>query len=137
MQDMKTIITNIRKILLAVLWAVAGLVLIFLDRATVGAVSRSIGTSLESFAGQGLDRLMSALMTHSGIIVEAIGAVRISTLIFQLVSLLMVAIPLFALLVIKPCVVHLAKAGASYKTSCASEALYAQDVYLLQDKFLC
>ncbi len=137
MPDIRVFVTNIRKIAVTAIWAVIGFVVLFVDQATVGLATRTITSLLDTFGIQGLDKIVGALAMPSGMVMQAINALRLGAIIVKLVSIMIVAVPFYALYVLAQNTSCLPVAHRVASLSCAQTMHSNQNTYLLNDKIRC
>lgn len=139
MTNIKTLSTNIRKCLITLLWAVVGLCVIILDKATVGAISRSMGSGLETFCLQGIERLLSMSYLSTDLWVKLYELLQCTLIIIKMLAILtVIIIPVYVVLFNKTSLsddksIHANDNNVPSNT----RMLHTQPVYILQDKFIC
>lgn len=100
MADVRLILVNIRKIIVATLWMVVFVMLVFLDNATIGAISRAISELAGTVGNQPLDKILSMAVMPSSIVMQYFGALRISALLLKLASMMIIAMPLVLVIIV-------------------------------------
>ncbi len=139
MPDIQLIRTNMRKIIIATVSAVVIFVLLFLDNATIGVFGRAISNNLEVLGLRSIsgNNFMSLVTVPSTIITQTLGAVRISSIIICLLSVIVVVSPIYMLLVRDMTVANVESADNSYREDGIQIVQCNRQTYILQDKFRC
>ncbi len=137
MPDIKVIIANIRKVAAIMFWVMVGFFVLFIDHATIGAASRAIATYLELVGVQGMDKLVALMAMPSGLVMQALSAVRIGTVIVKIVSVMLVAVPIYALYVLATNIAYLPVSRSVTAALTAELEQSSQNSYLINNTIRC
>ncbi len=137
MLDIRVIIANIRKLAAIMFWTMAGFFVLFIDHATIGAASRAIATYLELVGVQGIDKLLSLMVMPSGLVMQAISAVRLGAVIVKIASIMLVAVPIYALYVLATNISYLPVSCSVTATLTAELEQSSQNSYLINNTIRC
>lgn len=137
MPYIRVVIANIRKITAATVWTVVGLFVLFIDYATIGTASRAIATYLELVGVNGLDKIVALMVMPSGIVMEAISALRLGGVIIKIVSIMLVAVPIYALYVLSSDISYLPLTGSATSNTTVELEQSSQNSYLINNTIRC
>lgn len=137
MPDIRVIITNIRKVAAIMFWTMVGLFVLYIDHATIGAASRTIVAYLELVGIQGMDKVVVLMIAPSSLFMQIFSLVRVGAIVVKIVSIMLVAVPMFAVLVIGRNISYLVSLQNASSKSNEQAVDCQQGAYLINNTFRC